>query len=203
MTCAVLVRPTTFRRTVAPTTEPLTLAEAQAHLRQTDPNHTAEIQALLAAARARAEGYCERAFLTQTWEARLDDFWGSADLLLPYPNLISVTAIKYLADESDTETTVDSALYEVDVASCPGRVRLRSGEAWPVAYARPGAVRVPYTAGYGAAETAVPDTIRHAVRLLLGHYDRHREGVLSGTISAELPEGVKSLLDLERIPWAD
>lgn len=202
MTCAVLARPVSFRRTVEPTVEPLSLEEAQAHLRQTDPAHTAEIQALLAAARARAEGYCERAFLTQTWVSYFDGF-GSGELLLPRPTLISVTEVAYLADESDTWTVVASTVYEADVVSKPGLLRLKPSQSWPTAYSRPRSVRVTTTNGYGATAATVPDTIRHAVRLLLGHYDRHREAVLSGTISAEISEGVKALLDHERIPWAD
>lgn len=203
MSCATLVRPTVFRRTTPPTVEPLTLEEAKRHLRVTSSDQDAEVAALLAAARARCEGYLERALVTQTWEARFDDFWGGADLVLPYPNLLAISSIKYLADESDTLTTVASTVYEVDTLSVPGRVRLKPAQVWPTPYGRPNAVQVIWTAGYGASEASVPDTVRQAVRLLLGHYDRNRAGVVTGTIATELPEAVKALLDHERIPWAD
>ena len=203
MTCATLVWPTAFRRTVLPTVEPLSLAEAKAYLRVTEADQDVEIAALLAAARARAEGYLERALLTQTWEARLDGFWGGADLLLPYPNLLAITSIKYHADETDALTTVDASVYEADLVNVPGRVRLKPLQEWPTPYARAGAVQVLYTAGYGATAAAVPTSVLQAVRLLLAHYDRHREAVVMGTISSELPEGIKALLELERVPWND
>lgn len=201
MTCAQVVRPHAFRRTELPTVEPLSLAEAQRFLRLPIAAEDPETEQLLAAARDAVEGRLERALLEQTWECRLDGFWGSADLELPMPNLLTVESIEYLADTSDTWTTVDDDLYEVDVVSVPGRVRLRADQAWPTPYARPGCVRVTWTAGYGTTAAAVPPKLVQAVRLLLAHYDRNREAVVTGTISNELPEGVAGLLALEDVPW--
>jgi uncharacterized phiE125 gp8 family phage protein len=212
VTCATEVLPPAYRRTEAPTVEPLTLAEAKEHVRLDTLDGAdldAQVADLLADARSRIEGYTERALLEQTWEARLDDFWGAADLLLPRPNLLTVTEIAYLAtaaadpDDEDDWTVVSPTVYEVDVVSVPGRVRLRPAQSWPTAYARAGAVRVTWTAGYGDEEQDVPGDVRRACRLLLGHYDRNREAVITGTIATELPEGVKALLDLERIPWPE
>jgi hypothetical protein len=48
------------------------------------------------------------------------------------------------------------------------------------------------TASIGS-DTLAPD-IRMAILLLVAHYYAHREGVIIGTISSELPLGVEMLL---------
>ena len=198
----MLVRPEVVRRTEAPAKEPISLEDAKSYLRITSPDPDAMVAALLAAARDRAERRCERAWITQEFVAHLDGFWGGADLLLPYPPLQSVEAIKYLSDDVGTELTVATTVYEVDTTDEPGRIRLKPGQSWPTAYSRSRAVRIEFTAGYGDEPEDVPDSARHAVRLLLGHYDRNRAAVVTGTIATELPEAVEALLSTLWIPWA-
>jgi uncharacterized phiE125 gp8 family phage protein len=188
----------TAKRTVAPTAEPLTLADAKSHLRITD--EAVNVEGLLASARARAEGRLERALITQTWTIRMDGFW-AGDLELPWPPLQSV-AITYRTNEAGTMATLALATYVVDTESEPGRVRLAVGQSWPSdLYTAPGCVLLTYVAGYGADASAVPDSIKQAVRLLLGHYEGNAQGVVTGTIATLLPEGVEALLAQEAVPW--
>jgi hypothetical protein len=60
----------------APTGEPVTLAEAKAHLREdlVDVANDALITNLIVAARMHAENVCRRAFITQKWDLYLDAF---------------------------------------------------------------------------------------------------------------------------------
>lgn len=195
-------RPTSVRRTVEPTAEPITVAEALRHLRMPEPADITHVEELIADARDAAEKRTERALITQTWEAQLDGFW-DGDLLLPWPPLQSVTSIVYATDADSGTATVPAADYEVVVRSEPGLVRLKPRRSWPTdIYARPGSVVVTYVAGYGAASTAVPKGIRRAIRMLAGHFERHPEGVVTGTIATALPEGIETLLAREWIPWA-
>ncbi|NIP96558.1 MAG: hypothetical protein GWO24_25240, partial [Akkermansiaceae bacterium] len=88
------------------------------------------------AARTLAEQVQGRALITQTWDLTLDGWPAKGYFELPRAPLQSITSIKYY-DEDDTEATVDSGTYFVDIASEPGRVVLNSGESWPSTTLRP------------------------------------------------------------------
>ena len=127
---AVLPPPLARSLTTAPTAYPLTVAEAKTHLRITQSTQDAEVESFLAAATRAAERHCERAFMQQVWTVALDEFWGDADLELPYPPLVSIGSIKY--DDADgVETTIATSVYEADIRYQPGRVRLKYGQSWP------------------------------------------------------------------------
>jgi len=55
------------------------------------------------------------------------------------------------------------------------------------------AVRIKFTAGYGAAG-AVPSDLASALMLLVAHWDQNREPVVIGTIVSSVPLSVESLL---------
>lgn len=198
--CAYRPDTTTLKRTVAPTVEPLTDAQALEHVRLQDPDDLAQVQEFLAAALARIEAFTERALLTQTWTLKLDGWW-TGDLELPKPPLQSVTSIVYATDAGTATATVSTDVYEVDTDSEPGRVRLKPNQVWPAEpYDRPNCITITFVAGWAAA-TSVPADIRNAARLLLGHYDQNREAVVTGTIATMLPETIADLLSPWRMPW--
>jgi hypothetical protein len=102
----------------------------------------------------------------------------------------------YIAYVAGLET-VDTDVYFVDTTSLPGRVGLAYEQEWPTdVTAGIGAVQVNYVAGYGAA-SAVPQTIKHAILLLIGHWYVNREAV--GPSMSDVPMAVSSLLGSE---WA-
>ena len=63
------------RRTVAPTTQPVTLMEVKRHIRLDINDDDDYVQNLVKRAVAWCENYTRRAFITQTWELKLDEFW--------------------------------------------------------------------------------------------------------------------------------
>lgn len=182
-----------------PTTEPLSLEEAKLHLRLEEPVLEAEnvyVGGLVAAARRHVEKVTGRALVTQTWEA-VEDGFPCAELRLAKGELQSVTSVKYL-DAAGAEQTLDAAAYQVDAVRRPGRlggrVVLAPGAAWPATAAgRINAVRVRFVAGYGAA-SAVPDDIKQAMRLLIGHLYEHREEEITGTITSRFAIAKDALL---------
>lgn len=181
-------------RTVAPTAEPVSLAEAKNHLR-VDTDLTADdslIGVLIQAARERVESWLGQALITQTWQLTLDAFpvW---ELELPRPPLIAVSSVQYV-DGNGTTQTLSSTLYRVDSASRPARIEPAYGQIWPSTRDVSNAAIVTYTAGYGAAGSAVPAAIRQAMLLAIGHWYRNREEVVTGTIATKLPETVEVLL---------
>ncbi len=93
------------------------------------------------------------------------------------PPLASVTSVKY-PDSAGTQTTLAASEYTVDTAVTPGRLFLKYGHYWPVTILQPhSAVVVRFVAGFGAA-SAVPEDLRQALLLLVGHFYENREAVI-------------------------
>jgi uncharacterized phiE125 gp8 family phage protein len=155
------------------------------------------ISALITAAREYVQDYQNRALVTQTWELYLDD-WPREDYIrIPLPPLQSVTYIKYYGTDN-AEATVAATDYTVDTYSEPGRVFLRDGKNWPSTSLRPyQGVLIEFVAGYGAA-CDVPQAVKQAMLLLIGHWYRQRENSTDKPLSI-IPNGVKALLDLNRV----
>lgn len=107
------------------------------------------------------------------------------------PDSQSSGYIKYVAGLE----TVSTDVYYVDTTSLPGRVGLAYEQEWPTDVTTGiGAVQVNYVAGYGAA-SAVPETIKQAMLLLIGHWYTNREAV--GPSMSAAPMAVDSLLTSE------
>lgn len=183
----------------APGAEPVTLAEAKAHLRVDVVDDDATITGLIAAAREQGELVARRAFVTQTWELSLTCWPARSYIELPRPPLVSVTSISYV-DSAGVTQTMSPGDYVVDAASEPGRVWLGYNKSWPSAALRPGAsISVRYVAGYGAA-VAVPARYKQAVLLLIGHFYENREEVIvqAGAMPSRLPFAAEALLLTDR-----
>lgn len=151
----------------APTVEPVTLAEAQAHLRRGPGPDDAEITRLIKAARLQVEADTNRALLTQVWDFQLDCFpQDGHPIRLPKPPLITVDSITYLDTAGDSQVWASSQ-YIVDVVTEPGRVMQLATVFYPTTDDRLATVTVRFTAGYGAAATDIPEDLRQAVLVRL------------------------------------
>jgi uncharacterized phiE125 gp8 family phage protein len=168
------------RRTTTPT-EPLTLAEALVHLRETGDGGANDeyIEVIIGAAREACEARTERTLTTTGWLLQLDGFPTvtsdnpNAAIYLYQPPIIAVQSVQYL-NASGTLTTIDSADYVLDAASAPGRLVPAPGKVWPaVQEGAINAVRVAYTAGYGAD---VPKPLRQWMLLAIGDMYENRNG---------------------------
>jgi len=154
---------------------------------------------LVEAAAEQCESETGLALTTATYELELDH-WPAGDLLrLPRPPLVSVTSVKYY-DAANTLVTWNAANYVVRTSPRAGRQRTRvgaielaAGRSWPTVYARPAAIKITYSAGYGAADD-VPAALRLGMRQLVAHWYRHREATETGTVN-ELPLGVRNLFE--------
>lgn len=174
----------------APASEPITTAEAKTHLRIDSSDDDTYIDTLIEAARRHVESFTNRALITQTWELYLDDF--PNEILLPKPELVSVSSITY-TDTAGASQTLSTDVYQVDTDHLPGRIFLKYGQTWPAVQEIPKAVKVTYVAGYGAA-SAVPQSIKTAIKILVAHWYENREPVIVGTNVASVPLSVEYLL---------
>jgi uncharacterized phiE125 gp8 family phage protein len=182
-----------------PAQEPVSLAEAKAHLRVDTADDDALIQALIVAAREHVEHITRRALITQSWDLILDAF-PAGEIVMPRPPLQSVTSITYRLQDG-TAVTLDPANYVVDAKSEPGRVVLVPGKSWPSEELYPASsVVIRYTAGYGDPG-AVPVAIKQAILLLVGHWYENREAAAVGHTVIQLPMTVDALLWPYRVWW--
>lgn len=183
-----------YVRTVAPTAEPLTVAEVKAHLRLSGNTEDLLLATYLTAARRQMEATLGIAFLTQTWQA-IADYQdapsGGDDLLLRGYPLASVSSIAYV-DIAGAAQTWASANYTVDTAACPGRVYPTYNVDWPSVRDQRKALTVTYVCGYTAA-TLVPEPLLHALKLLVGHFYEHREATQQGQPILDVPRAYDAL----------
>ena len=178
------------------TDEPVTLAEAKAQLRVDIDADDDLITGLITAARQMVEQVTRRALLSQDWELRLEKFPGESVIELPLAPLQSVSAITYI-DKLNVSHTLAASTYQVDAASTPGRVALVEGESWPGDTLRAlGGVQIAFTAGWTSAD-AVPQAIRQALLLLVGHLYENREAVTDTRVLQTTPLAFEYLL----WPW--
>jgi uncharacterized phiE125 gp8 family phage protein len=153
-----------------PATEPVTLAEAKAHLKVDTSADDALITSLIVAARARAEWHAGRAFVTQSWTLWLDAWPQNGLVEIPLPPLQSVTEVTVYALD-DTANVLDPSVYQLDAASAPARL-LRKDEPCTDLRAVNG-VEIAFTAGYGGAST-VPQAIKQAILQIVADLYTHR-----------------------------
>ena len=143
-------------QTIAPTAEPLSLAEAKQHLRlEGYADEDTAVAGHIAAATADVETFTTRQIVTATWALTLDYF--PYEIELPHPPLQSVSSITYVDMDGDTQT-VDSDDYTVIKTGLVGRVVEAYEASWPSTRDVPDAVTVTYVAGYATPFTAASAT---------------------------------------------
>ena len=182
-------------QSTAPTHEPITLAEAKAWLRESEPYEEDRIQSLIGAARDYVERVTGRQLVTATWQLTMPTLSGVIEP--PHPPLAGVTSITY-NDSSGDSQTVASSVYSVFTDTEPGRIVEAPGQSWPSdVRGEEEDVIVTYPAGYGDA-AAVPDILKTAVLTLISHWFDLRQPVVIGTITAEVPKNFDMLIGAYR-----
>ncbi len=190
-------------RQTGPAVEPVSVAEAKAHLRVDTSDDDTYIGTLITAGREWCEQYLDRTLVNTQWVMRFDSFPpdGTHDIELPRPPMATAGTTTAVAltftYENGTTATYSTASYRVDRNSTPGAVKTLYGQTWPPHLMDDNAVSVTWWAGYGAAGSSVPAAIRHAILMIVGILYEKRAAAESGSLN-EVPFGVKSLLDSQR-----
>ena len=178
-----------------PASLPVTIQHAKAFMKVDDNYSDAEILVLINAATDRAESIANRPFINRTYEATFDKFTPCMNLSVI--QVQSVDSIEYF-DTDNVEQTLATSVYDVDLGNkfrkC--RIRLAYNQTYPSYYDRLNAVKVTFTAGYGADWNSVPDTIQLAILYLANHYFTNRNLIGDETM---IPEAVHALLEGERV----
>ncbi|KQZ94195.1 hypothetical protein ASD64_04810 [Mesorhizobium sp. Root157] len=160
----------TLIRTVAPTVEPVTLAEVKAHLRLDHASEDDLLNGLIRAAREEVERATGLALIDQNWRLVLDAWPANGSVAVaihPVRSIISVTAYGTEGEAS----LVDPATYQADTISRPARVHFNGP---PKALRAMNGIEIDFSAGFGEAGTDVPDLLRRAIMLLAAHWYEFR-----------------------------
>lgn len=191
---------TGYKVTSSPAVEPVTLAEAKVQCRVVDTSEDSLITALIVAARQHCENYLNFALIDQQITAKFAAFpIGARSIQLPMSQLRSVTSVSYV-DSDGAAQTFSSANYLADTFSNPGNIYLVAGIEWPTSVAsQNSAVSVVYQAGLSANAAGVPQSIKQAMLLLIGHWFENRESVIVGTTASAVPMTVEALLNPYRL----
>ena len=185
-----------LRVVTPPASEPVTLAEAKAHLRLEGTEDDTYVSALIQAARQHVEEVCWRGVVTQTWEAVLECFPDTDAVELRGGNLASITSVTYV-DGDGTSQTLSASVYGADTVSVPGRLVLAYNETWPSTREQWDAVRVRYVVGWAAAD--VPAPIKQAMLLLVSQMYEHRTPEVMGGTPGKVDFAVDALLSPYRL----
>lgn len=160
-----------------PATEPVSLADAKAHLALTHSADDALVTSLIKAARRHVENTTGARLITQTWAVALDSFPSGPIQLAGWP-LQSVTSIAY-TDENGDAQTMDSADYVVDTYRRPGWIS--PVDSWPSTLDTYNAVVVTFVVGYGDADD-VPDDLIAAIKMIVAGLYANRESTIEKPI---------------------
>ena len=166
-----------------------------ARIDSSDTSENALIESLVFLAQDMAEAYTGRAITQQDLTLLLDRLPFYSDLklregiytapdlesnsnfiVLPKPNLVSVTHVKYY-NNSNVASTFASSNYYVDTTSEQGRVVLKTGTSWPTAseLRNANAYEIKFRAGYGNAASDVPKPLVQGIKMLALHLYENRE----------------------------
>lgn len=182
--------------TSAPEAEPVSVAEAKAHLRVDGAAEDTLIASLILTSRLHIETALGVALITQSWRYYLDRWPDTRDVALPMRPLQSVDEARVISADGDP-TIVAGNQYLVDTTSVPPRLVRRAALPAPGQAAR--GIEIDFTAGYGDEPEDVPAPIRQGLLLLVAHWYEHRDPIEIGAADMAIPSVVSDLLAPYRV----
>lgn len=182
--------------TAPPAAEPVSLAEARAHLRLTHTEEDEAISMLIASARRVVEARTGLRLIAQSWTQYRDDWPADGIATLPLAPLLSIDSLAVLGADDETASEIDPAHYLADRASRPPRLVLRGDRLWQRPGRRVNGIAIAATYGFGSAPGDVPEPLRQASLMLMAHWYAHR-----GAAGAPPPPPVS--MDALLQPWRE
>ena len=180
----------TYALITPPQAEPLTLAEAKAHLRLDGSEEDALLLSLIMTSREFLEREAGMCLITQTWRLYLDQ-WPRDGVIRIVKSPVQVIQAIHVYDAGGVAGHVSLQDHLLDAEGRPARLWLR--DLPPPGQAVNG-IEIEFTAGYGEAGADVPDTLKRAMLLHVGHMFAFR-GVLSPNQQpAGVPDGYDRLI---------
>ncbi|PWR18786.1 head-tail connector protein [Zavarzinia compransoris] len=181
----------------APVNDPVTLEEVKEHIHVDFYDEDARIADFIKAATQRLDGRdgsLGRCLVTQTWNLTLDRF--TSEIAIPLPPCQSIDAITYVDPDGVTQTLAPTEYQAFALGTVEGaKLRPAYGKSWPTIRNVPEAVTITFTAGFGDDPEDIPEPIRTAIKMRVGHLFEHRESVVIGSgFITETPDGVEDFV---------
>ncbi|MDD2728318.1 phage head-tail connector protein [Malikia sp.] len=169
----------TTTRITQPASEPITLAEAKAHLRLTHDDEDLLVSAMSSSARAACEDRLQRTLITSSWKLTLPAF--RPVIYLPMGDVQSVTAVTY-KDQAGTTQILSQSAYQLGRLNGQPLLMPAPGQSWPATLTGViEAVDIEYLAGYGDTADKVPSPIKAWILLALGDLFENRQATNIGS----------------------
>jgi uncharacterized phiE125 gp8 family phage protein len=193
-----------IERLTAPAVEPLTLLEVKEACRIDGPDQDGFLARAIKAARELIEGPdgAGLVLVASQWRMQLDDL--AAELWIPMGPVIAIDNLQYL-DTAGALQTIPPADYQWRPGRFEARIKPAYGQSWPPVHRQYDAVRVTFTAGFAGTEqeppslAMIPEPLRIAMLMLIGHWHEHRETMAVGTFPTEVGYGFDELVNRYRV----
>lgn len=186
-----------------PTSEPVTLDEAKAHLRVDGSDDDTYITMLIKVARQVCEAYSGRSFITQDREVKLDRFPCGRFISLPYGPIQEVTDFTYIDSNGDVIPMTENTDYRVDLRSGIPRLEYVTSwpnPLWPTGSTEFNSVTIAYTAGYANDDhDPVPEVIKQAMLMTIGSLYENRQDEVVGAAGHLINWTSQALLDTIKV----
>ena len=193
-----LVEPFGIKRNTDSSSEPVSLAEAKAHLRVTHTDDDAYITTLITACRQSLEISTRRSLgSAQSYTAYYQRFPTKYyKLVIPKPPYVSFQGLKYYNNlENLTTVSTDEYLIE-ESGEGTAYLAMKDGFSTPtLSMSRVSPVYAEFTAGY----TTLPKPLHQAILLLVAHYYDTREPISFGDIPHKIARTVDFISEQYKI----
>ncbi len=180
----------TYALTTPPMAEPLTLAEVKTHLRLEGSEEDALLALLISTAREHLERETGLCLIAQGWRLYLDRWPADGVIRIgksPVQAVENVTV--YDAHGIAVEVSLEDHL--LDGEGRPARLWLRTQ---PPPGRCINGIEIDFSAGFGEAGTEVPDSLKRAMLIHVGHMFAFRGVVSPDRQPAGIPDGYERLV---------
>lgn len=211
-----MIRPHS-KLTVAPTAEPVTLDELQAHVLGYNSADNPELARHIRTARALFERHTGVSLVEQTWQTAFVAF--PADGLIPLPKapVRSITSVQYY-DTTGSIQTVSASNYRYDDHGNIAVISPAINESWPASeLGRTDAVIVTYVTGVYTVQGSPGDQVdestdpathfidryllaQQAIKMLVTHLYENR-GIVAPVALHDTPMGFQMIVDECRLEY--
>ncbi|HEV7255455.1 MAG TPA: head-tail connector protein [Mesorhizobium sp.] len=185
----------TLIRTAGPALEPITLAEAKAHLRLTHASEDELIGGLIRAAREDFERATRLCLIEQGWRLVLDAWPREGTARIFRHPVRAVTAVTVYGYDG-APAALPASSYFVDRESRPARIHL---DAPPERGRALNGVEIDFSAGFGESGPDVPDLPKRAILMLVAHWYEMRGGFGPEDQPVSFPPAYERLIASQRL----
>lgn len=182
-----------------PTALPISLSDIKDHLRieQSETAYDSDLTHLVRTAAEWVQDNCHIWLINTEILATFETFPNCRQFKLPAYPIQTIDSVKY-DNLGGTETTLTG--YQSDLVQVPASIYPAISTTWPdTEIENIGAVRIEMTVGYGNDDSTVPNLVKHLLRLMVGHWFKHREAVLTGIVSKEIELAADNLMKMLRV----